>query len=466
MSLRLRLLAILGLGLVALWSVVAAWMLLDLRQEMRVAMDDRLAASARMVAGLVTQLPASAGAPALEPRSTALDVVARDGLACEVSLMRGEVRLQTLARTAGSPPLETTGPGYGTHEYGGKPWRTYVLEQNGIRVVTADRIDLRDRLLRDVALSAGIPFLVALLGSLPLLSLGIRRGLQPIERIRTALARRRPDDTAPLESVGTPPELRPLVGTIDHLLERVRETVARERRFTDDAAHELRTPLTAIKTHLQVAQLAAKQPGADAVVGEALGQAEVGVLRFQRTLEHLLLLARLDGAGGVPTDAEGDARASAAGDNVADAGRAARQAVADARLRDAASVPMAVTGDGLALRVRVPETLLVLGLRNLLDNALRHGGGGGRVALHVAAAASGQVAFSVRDDGPGMSEADCAQAVQRFWRRSNNTGGSGLGLSIVAALAERHGGALQLRNRDGGGFDATLTLPAEPAPKA
>ncbi|MBU1357271.1 MAG: sensor histidine kinase N-terminal domain-containing protein, partial [Gammaproteobacteria bacterium] len=148
-SLRLRLLAIIGASLLSVWSLVAVWMLVDVRNEIRTALDDRLAASARMVAGLMLQLPAGAS-PGTSPAVSPLDVIGRDGLACEVSLLRGEVMIQTLARTSGSPGLGGVPTGYSTHTFGGKPWRTYVLEQGGIRIATADRIDVREGLLRDI----------------------------------------------------------------------------------------------------------------------------------------------------------------------------------------------------------------------------------------------------------------------------------------------------------------------------
>ena len=447
MSLRLRLLAIIGLSLVAMWSVVAAWMLMDLRGELRTAMDDRLAASARMVAGLVSQMPAG-DAAGLGQRNAGLDVIARDGLACEVSLMRGEVTVQTVARTADSPGLVEAAPGYSTRMYGGKLWRSYVLQQNGIRIATADRMDIRDGLLRDIALSAGIPFAVALLGSLPLLWFGIGRGLRPIERVRAALARRGPDDDTALPDTDAPPELRPLVSTIDHMLVRVREAMSRERRFTDDAAHELRTPLTAIKTHLQVARLASTRPGAAEVVTQALASADQGVLRFQRTLDQLLLLARLDG------------RFDAAVTETAEAASAARQAIEDATTGHAAAQRVVLEATGVPIALAMPETLLVLALRNLLDNALRCAPERSAVVLRIQRTGHDRVSFSVLDEGPGLSDADCALAVQRFWRRGPGASGSGLGLSIVNAIAARHGGELILRQRGTAGFEATLSVPA------
>lgn len=445
-SLRARLLVIIGASLVLLWTAVAAWMMLELRGELRTALDDRLAASARMVAGLARQFPtASVGAgPAAQPL---LDVVARDGLACEVSLVRGEVSTEKLARTASAPALDDAAPGYSTGVYGGKPWRIYVLHQGGLRIATADRIDAREALLKDVALTAAVPFGVALLGTLFALWLGIGGGLAPLERMRHALAQRRPDDDTPLPSAPVPTELRPLVGTIAHLLERVRGTIARERRFTDDAAHELRTPLTAVKTHLQVLRLALSRNQGAQEVGEALTHADQGVLRMQRTLEQLLLLARLE--GGEETDPA----------LCADAAEAARQAAAEVEASSKRARIVVEPGPA-AWCVRVPEPLLVSALRNLLDNAVRASGPEAPVELRIGSGGDGRVKFEVLDRGPGMTEEDCAMATRRFWRRSKATGGSGLGLAIVQAIAQRHGGSVRLVPRAEGGLRAELALPA------
>ncbi|HTD05605.1 MAG TPA: ATP-binding protein [Undibacterium sp.] len=448
MSIRLRLLAIIGMSLTMLWSLVAIWMFLDVRNELRTALDDRLVASARMVAGLVSQLPPVGG-----KGDSPLNVIARDGLACEVSLLRGEVMAQTIiTRTAGSPGLADAAPGYGTHVFGGKQWRTYVLKQGDIRIATADRIDVRETLLRDIALAAGVPFAVALIGSLLLLWFGIGRGLAPLERMRATLARRRPDDDVPLPASDAPSELRPLVHTIHHLLERVQGTIARERRFTDDAAHELRTPLTAIKTHLQVARIASTRPQAAEVMAQALGGADQGVLRLQSTLDQLLLLARLDG----PVE-----QASA---ECTEAGAAARQAIEDAQSDHGGAVGRLVfEAEDVPIPLAIPAALLVSALRNLLDNALRYSPATVPVVLRIERIDAGRVCFSVLDEGPGLTEAECAQAVQRFWRRSNGAQGCGLGLSIVNAIAKRHGGELLLRNRAQHGFEARLGMPVHAA---
>lgn len=446
-SLRTRLLVIIGGSLILLWTAVAAWMMVELRGELRTAMDDRLAASARMVAGLASQFPAAAlgtGAPS----APLLDVVARDGLACEVSLLRGEVSTLKVARTASSPAMDDAAPGYSTRMFGGKPWRTYVLQRGDLRVATADRIDVREAMLRNVALTAAVPFVVALAGSLLAVWIGIGRGLAPLERLRRVLAGRRPDDDSALPPQKVPREIAPLVGTIGRLLERVRRTITRERRFTDDAAHELRTPLTAVKTHLQVLRLALGRQATPAIA-DALGHADEGVLRMQRSLEQMLLLARLETQA---PELSG----------TCDADDAARQAIAEVEASRAGSGSIRCAGPRVQRTVAVPDAFVVSGLRNLLENGLRACAAGGQVELEIDSATGAMVTFRVLDRGIGMSEQDCADAARRFWRRGKSGQGSGLGLSIVQAIAQRYGGSLRLAPRAGGGICAELRLPATP----
>ena len=444
-SLRTRLLVIIGASLVALWSAVAAWMLMDLRGELRSALDDRLAASARMVAGLASQLPAAAlrnGAPA----TPLVDVVARDGLACEVSVLRGEVGALKVARTASSPAMDDAVPGYSTRVFGGKPWRTYVLHQGELRIATADRIDVRDAMLRNVGITAAVPFAIALMGSLLALWVGIGRGLAPLERLRAGLAARQPDDDTALPQQRVPRELAPLVETIGRLLERVRSTIARERRFTDDAAHELRTPLTSVKTHLQVLRLSLGRQ-VQPTVADALAHADEGVLRMQRSLEQLLLLARLEAGEEAPLPVAC---------NPEEAARAAINEV-EASCRCAGRIELDMQMQSCSLDV--PDRLVVSGVRNLLENAVGASPFGGEIRLQVTSDSQARVVFRVLDRGPGMTEEERVQAVRRFWRRNRTGPGTGLGLSIVDAIAKRYGGSLRLSSRAGGGLSAELALP-------
>jgi signal transduction histidine kinase len=433
MSLRLRLSLILGSAFLLLWTLTATWLLFDLRNQTMLALDQRLAASARMVAGLVAQLPADLLNGLDEQRLSAQQLGIPNGLRCQVSSLRGTV----LARSHALPgdPLDPAQKGYRSQIIDGLLWRSYTLiNDEGLRITTADRLDERSQLERSIWLSAMVPALVALLGSLAILWLGIGKGLAPLTRIREALARRSADDLRPLPDQDLPSELQPLVTSQNLLLERIAAAMERERSLTNNMAHELRSPLTVIKTCLQVARMTE-----GAAAERALANAEQGADRLQRTLEQLLLLARLEGQLPLENDEPLSARE-----------------VAELAIHDVSPAPVALqlaeplTNTPLAM----PTVLAITALRNLLENAVRHTPPGTRVELWVAQDA-GRVRFTVRDHGPGVPDTHLPRLTQRFWSQGK---GNGLGLAIVQAIAERCAARLDFDNRPDG-LRASLSVP-------
>ncbi|MDO9450692.1 MAG: ATP-binding protein [Rugosibacter sp.] len=437
MSLRLRLLLMIGISLSLLWGGVAIWMLRDLDEEMRLTLDRRLAMSAQMVAGLMSQNPAAWDGRTGKAGASVLTLPpAGKGLACQISSLRGEVVARTPGATLES--LVATTPGFANIEIKGKRWRSYTFEANDLRITTADRVAERDALLRDVMVAAIVPFVVALIGSLLVLWLGVKSGLVPLERLRQALANRAPDTLTPIPDAPIPRELQPLVNTLNQLLERMSVTISRERRFTSDAAHELRTPLTAIKTHLQVARITR---GKEAEV--ALDYAEEGVARLQHTLMQLLTLSQVEG------------HFSWDDGRITHADEVARLAMRDA----APNAPehIVLDSDNNPAELALPQALAITALRNLLDNALRHSPAEHRVTLKLRSSQDA-TCFRVCDCGPGLNPEELTLVTHRFWRRGSGRG-SGLGLSIVCAITERFGGSLELAQRPEGGLEAKLTLP-------
>ena len=433
MSLRLRLSLILGSAFLLLWTLTATWLLFDLRNQTMLALDQRLAASARMVAGLVAQLPADLLNGLDEQRLSAQQLGIPNGLRCQVSSLRGTV----LARSHALPgdPLDPAQKGYRSQTIDGLLWRSYTLiNDEGLRITTADRLDERSQLERSIWLSAMVPALVALLGSLAILWLGIGKGLAPLTRIREALARRSADDLRALPDQDLPSELQPLVTSQNLLLERIAAAMERERSLTNNMAHELRSPLTVIKTCLQVARMT-EGTAAD----QALANAEQGADRLQRTLEQLLLLARLEGQLPLEDDEPLSARE-----------------VAELAIHDVSPAPVALqlTEPLTSAPLAMPTVLAITALRNLLENAVRHTPPGTRVELWVAEDA-GRVRFTVRDHGAGVPDTHLSRLTQRFWSQGN---GNGLGLAIVQAIAERCAARLDFDNRPDG-LRVSLSVP-------
>jgi len=269
-----------------LWASAAALLFLDLRSQISDTLDERLAASARMVAGLVAQHPGL-----LEQPSDYTELVEPDseGVACQIQAASGEVLVRT--EGADSQALAATEPGYRNTVINGEHWRLYTLEHNGLHITTADRMNERNELRQGIFLVLVAPFALALAGGIGVVWFGISRGLAPLERLSHEVAQRSPNMLTPVNIGSAPAELQPVVSTLNNLLARVNDAIQREQHFASQAAHELRTPLTAIKTHLQVAQRQAPE------ANQALSQAEAGIQRLQRIIEQLLMLARVERLG-------------------------------------------------------------------------------------------------------------------------------------------------------------------------
>jgi signal transduction histidine kinase len=175
-----------------------------------------------------------------------------------------------------------------------------------------------------------------------------------------------------------------------------------------------------------------------------LENAELGADRLHRTLEQLLLLARVEGSlsfdDGVQCTAE----------------QVARLAIEDASHGDRERIDLQIPQRLSAACLEMPSALAIAALRNLLDNALRHSPATTQVVLRLRADA-GRASFEVEDQGPGIAPDDLQQLTQRFWRNGPHAG-CGLGLAIVQAIVQRCAGQLDFDNREGG-LSVMLQLP-------
>ncbi|MEP6758993.1 MAG: HAMP domain-containing sensor histidine kinase [Actinomycetota bacterium] len=272
----------------------------------------------------------------------------------------------------------------------------------------------------------------------------VRIGLRPLEGIgQTAgaiaagdLTRRvePADDRTEVGRLGT--SLNAMLAQIEVAFEERRASEARLRRFIADASHELRTPLTSIRGYAELFRRGAKTRPEDLETSMARIEAEaerMGVL-----VDDLLLLARLD--QGRPLERDPVDLANIASDAV----HAAR-AIDPARpIELDAGLPAMLAGDAGRLRQVID---------NLLENARVHAPAGARTQVQVRTDGD-EVVLTVADDGPGMDADTATRAFERFYRgdpaRSRATGGAGLGLSIVAAIVEAHGGSVALVPTDPG----------------
>jgi two-component system, OmpR family, sensor kinase len=280
----------------------------------------------------------------------------------------------------------------------------------------------------------------------------VRLGLRPLAAIgRTAAAIAAGDLSQRVERAEGRTEvgrlgiaLNAMLGQIERAFKAQAASEQRLRRFVADASHELRTPLAAVRAYAELFTRGADRRPDD------LARAMAGITRESERMsllvDDLLLLARLD--EGRPLDREPVALEQVLGDAVETAGT-----VDPERPIAFVADPAVVLGDRDRLRQIVD---------NLLSNVRAHTPPRTPVRVSLESR-NGSAVIAVADSGPGMSEEQIERAFERFYRadasRSRASGGVGLGLSIVAAVAEAHGGAVAVRSEEGVGSTFEITLP-------
>ncbi len=282
------------------------------------------------------------------------------------------------------------------------------------------------------------------------------RATRPLDTILRTTARLRPDrlvERLPLRGSGD--ELDRLSATINGLLDRLADHLARQRDFVANAAHELRSPLAAMRTSLEVALDHDRSPEE---YRELLADVVEECTGLGKLVNQLLLLA--EGDAGLLQAGGGSARL----DRLAARSVEMFQGIAEQRgveLRADELAPAAVRGNEAHLRQV---------MHNLIDNALKFTPAGGRVLVTVSARpGTGQAVLRVRDTGVGVAPEDLPHVFERFYRadkarsREQPTGGSGLGLSICQAIVTAYGGHLGVESKLGHGTAVTAVLPLAPA---
>ena len=242
-------------------------------------------------------------------------------------------------------------------------------------------------------------------------------------------------------------ELDELGQGMNAMLDRLEASMASIRHAGDAIAHDLRSPLTRMRAKLEVALIdaeAGKVSGVDAL-GIALDEAD----QLLKTFNTVLAIARLQ-AGGAP-----DPKLFDASDLAADMAELYEPAAEDKDIDFSAEVEKGLMVEG-------NRPFLAQALANIIDNAIKYTPPGGAVKLRARRRSSGEIEYSVTDTGPGVPDEDRDRVVQRFVRLDNSRTepGSGLGLSLVTAVAEAHGGRVVLDEGPGayGGFGPGLRV--------
>jgi two-component system sensor histidine kinase QseC len=353
-----------------------------------------------------------------------------------------EGRLALRSANAPTAPMVDAGKhfktGFKTVQIEGTAWRVFATHgaERDVQVYVGEQASLRASILWAVLRSTLWPMAVAL----PLLALAVwwavYRGVAPLRRLGSALAKRQALALQPVALDGAPSEMAPMVNALNGLFERIGTLLESERRFTADAAHELRTPIAAIRVQAQVALGEAD----NARRRHALQSTLDGCDRAARLVEQLLTLSRLEAAA-IPAMAAVDLRAL----TQRVVAELAPKAIGKKQtLEFEGTEPCSIPGN---------ETLLAVLVRNLVDNAVRYSPPSARVKVAVQRQ-SGRLVLSVEDSGPGLAEADLRRLGERFFRVAGSPeSGSGLGWSIVQRIAAVHRLELQVeRSAELGGL--------------
>lgn len=450
--------------LATLLAIASASMLLtgwlswhDAQHEVEELFDAQLAQSARVLMGTLSSRPllleAGEGDTVVFPvwRESGKDDNAAGivGHKYETRLLfqlwdgDGE-RLLMRSANASLKPMAPFSDGYHRVRIDGELFHVFSVPHDGLMLQVAQDDYMRNELAMEIAVAnlvphaAGIPLMALLIWWL------VARGLRPLDQLRRALANRDAAHLLPVPVADAAIELKPVVDELNGLLARLRESFARERRFTADAAHELRTPLAVLRIQTENALSATD----DVSRRHSLENLLRGVDRASRLVTQMLTLARLE-----PADARQAFAPVRLNALVREelAGLAPMAAARGQELDFTADEDVVIPGDAVALSILV---------RNLVDNALRYSPEGSLARVDVRAASPSRIELSVLDEGPGIAPGMTERIFERFYRGDSGRGdGAGLGLAIVRRIVDLHGGTIRVRPPgDGvaGGFVVTL----------
>ena len=336
-------------------------------------------------------------------------------------------------------------PGFSGVDVNDEHWRIFTRQEPTMTIQVAQRSSVRREITQEAATQTLWPIAVLLPLVWIAVALVVRRSLRQLNELGAEVQAIDMGHLQPLPTVGVPTEIEPFIHSINTMIERLATSIEKERKFIADAAHELRTPLTALQ--LQADNLA---PHIVAGNQERFQELRKGIARSGKLIAQLLRLARAD----APVNGAPLARV--------DLSEVVTDAVADV-LPIAIARGMDIGAEEMVnAHVRAVETDIGMAVKNLVSNAVRYTPDGGTIDLRMRRDGD-MVWIDVIDNGPGIDEALLPRVFDRFFRANPDVEGSGLGLSIVKAIAARYGGDVTLRNRSDGqsGIVASISFPVE-----
>lgn len=429
-------------------------------QEAGEMFDAKLAHSSRVLMSLVDEplgdlAEHDDGKPMLvkvwhgDAKGVGSDLVFPSGHAYETKLAfqvrDSEGKLLLRSDSGPEQALASLSPGFADVVIDGQAWRTFTLRSpTGHWYQSGELSDIRSELAEDLAEGTLVPMLIALPLLALLIWLVVNWATRSLLRASREIEERDPSHLTPIRVDRVPREIQGIVKSVNGLLQRLSDTLARERRFTADAAHELRTPVAALKVHAHNLRAARSSDERN----DSQQQLDASVHRVERLVDQLLTLSRVE--PGTPT------MVPVALDLHELAGQ---QLSYHHDLAAARNIALELDADRVV--IDADRNAIDALLRNLIDNAIRYTPPGGRVRLVVRREGFHAV-LQIEDSGPGVPPQSREKVFERFHRElGNDVEGSGLGLSIVAQVLQSHGGSIQLdQSAELGGLKATVILQA------
>jgi len=294
----------------------------------------------------------------------------------------------------------------------------------------------RQALVRGIFANIVIPQLLLILIAAGAVWYGLMEGLAPLERLRQEVANRRRDDLNRLDEAKAPVEVRPLIGAVNDLLERLQQVVQAQKRFVADAAHQLRTPFAGLKTQTELALRESDVERKQHALQHILTSTRHGT----RLVNQLLALARNE-PGGQGTETF----------TMLELGQLAQACAAQwVPMALEKNIDLGFEGGTTQTRIHGDSVSLTEMLGNLIDNAIRYTQPEGHITVSVTREQGG-VRLCVEDNGPGIMQQHRERVFERFYRiLGSGQSGSGLGLAIVAEVVKRHGADITLAQGSGG----------------
>jgi two-component system sensor histidine kinase TctE len=322
-----------------------------------------------------------------------------------------------------------------------------------VLVRVGETIEQRQALAREILTGSLQQEGLLVVLALGIVWLGVARGLRPLNRLSAKVAARAEDDPTPLDTVGLPSEVTPLVDSINQYIGRTQLMQSSRRRFFNDAAHQLKTPLAVIQAESELALR-----DIDGVEAGSTGDRRQGVhlRRLNRAVQHavrivqqLLSLSRLEAHSGYTVRHAAVPLHKVARSVTLDWSPVARARGIDLGFEQDTRVDVMGQSDLLAELVG-----------NLIDNAIRYSGDGAVITVRVAREGE-QALLQVIDNGPGIAMSEREAVFERFYRSEATQAveGSGLGLAIVREIARVHGALVALTDAHGGGLIVSVLLP-------